>query len=90
MAEQHGLYKRSVPEERVMNNGGLFRGDSTLPLCQCSNSKLLSVEKVIILSLLFYIPGLGNVLNNNRPRSALGHGTEQGLIHKQIRGLKSF
>lgn len=90
MAEEHGLYKGSAPGERargVKNNGGLLRRGRTSLLCQCCNSKVLSAEKLVFLSLPFYFPRLGNVHN---PRAASGHGADPGSFHKQIRSLKCF
>ena len=48
MAEEHGMYKGLAPGERargVKNNGGLLRRGRASLLCQCCNSKVLSVEK---------------------------------------------
>lgn len=47
MAEEHGMYKGLAPGDRargVKNNGGLLRRGRASLLCQCCNSKVLSVE----------------------------------------------
>lgn len=90
MAEEHGLYKGSAPGEGargVKNNGGLLRQGCASLLCQCCNSKVLSAQKLVLLSLPFYFPHLGNVYHS---RAASGHGADPGSFHKQIRSLKSF
>ena len=59
MAEEHGMYKGSAPGERargVKNNGGLLRRGRASLLCQWRNSKVLSAEELLHLSLLFCCP----------------------------------
>lgn len=90
MAEEHGLYKRSAPGERargVKNNGGPLRRGRASLLRQCCNSKVLSAEKLVFLSLPFCFTRLGNVDN---PRAWYGCDADPRSFYKQIRSLKCF